>query len=74
MFVVVLLTIGVQMARGHDPALGTTPRPTAAAVQPAAPVAPDGGQAAPQPPVQYQQPQYPLPQCQQPPAAQTTTS
>ena len=81
MFVLVLLTIGVQMARGHDPAIGTTPKRSAtAASQPVGPVAPDVVQPQyqyQQPQYQYQQPEYQQPQYQQQqqlPPVQTTTS
>lgn len=45
LFAVVLSVMAIQMARGHDPALGTTPKPTrhATAPAPTTPVQPQDG-------------------------------
>jgi hypothetical protein len=83
LFAVVLTIITIQMARGHDPALGTTPKPTGQATAPATnPVQPqtgaDGeyyGEDAPQQDDQTGQYQDPQAQTQaQPPPVQSTTS
>ena len=79
LFVLVLVIMAVQMARGHDPALGTTPKPTRhAAVRPQPATTPYQGPLAPptaeqQAQQQYEQ-QYQQQQQSQPPPVQSTTS
>ncbi len=88
MFLLVFALMAIQMARGHDPALGTTPKATHVAARrtpdpvTAPPATGDDGQAQPPPAYgddqgyQYepQQQVYQAPQAYQPPPVQSTTS